>query len=162
MRVSRPLQVSAINSLFAAFTTLSLLPRPSPPIDHSPRGITISDVAPLGQGWTISSKDNPCFIPIVPAALFPEDFYQALLLYALATNRRENGTVVFSSGLLPLATTCCQSVVPWIFVRNYARRMIDMTRLGYTGRYFSVMRHADTGTEIMLALDVMKDIVRGQ
>lgn len=128
---------------------------------HSSQGRTISNVYALGQAWNIVSEDNACFLLIVPAAIYLEDLYHSLLTYALTTRKRETNIVVFSSQLLQLAITCHQSVIPWILVQNYARRMLDLTRSGYTGRYLTLIRHPSTGTEVMMALDVLDELVRG-
>lgn len=156
------LRLTAVCFLIAIATALTPPPTSSNSVQHSSRGLTISDIYMLGQSWTIASKDNACFIPVIPAAIVLEDFYQTLLEYALSTNRRETNALSISSGVLQLAISCRQSAIPWVFVQNYARRMIDMTRLGYTGRYFTVMFHPSTATEIILALYVVKELVRGQ
>ena len=81
-------------------------------------------------------------IPIAVAAYSLEMFYNAILHNALAPwcTRPPQQALVMTMGPLQLTMTVVANSgvaqgIPWPFVRNFARNMLAMTALGFTGTY---------------------------
>ena len=84
-------------------------------------------------------------IPIVPvavAALSLERFYDTILSHTLAPWRSLPPQQALAINMGPLQLTMnvvysngIPQGIPWAFVRNFARNMLAMTALGFTGTY---------------------------
>lgn len=80
--------------------------------------------------------------PIISATRFLDFFYNSILYNALTTWAEipPPPTLTFCLGYLRLTmTVVCNPGpprgIPWAFVRNFARNMIVMTRVGFAGTY---------------------------
>ena len=81
-------------------------------------------------------------IPIVAAAQSLEMFYNAILFNALAPwcSQPPQQALVMTMGPLQLTMVVVFNSgvprgIPWAFIRNFARNMLAMTALGFTGTY---------------------------
>ena len=88
-------------------------------------------------------------IPITPAALCLDRFYNSILTNAWApwSSLPRQGNLVMTLGRLQLTMTVVLDSgipqgIPWAFVRNFAQNMLAMTAMGFTGTYHMYfMRH---------------------
>ena len=113
-------------------------------------------------------------IPVITAAHSLERFYNAILFNALAPwcNRPPQQALVMTLGPLQLTMNVVLNDgvpqgIPWAFVRNFARNMLAMTSLGFTGSYdMYYSRLADHGlpsdsNEVNLGVEVRLSILWG-
>lgn len=94
------------------------------------------------------------FVPIRTAAHSLERFYRAILFHALAPWCSLPPQPALAIGMGPLQLTMnvvysngIPQGIPWAFVRNFARNMLVMTALGFTGTY---QMYYDTDDESLL------------
>ena len=93
-------------------------------------------------------------VPIAVAASSLELFYNAILFNALAPwcTRPPQQHLVMTMGPLQLTMTVVVDSgvaqgIPWAFVRNFARNMLGVTALGFTGTYnMCYSRHSESTT----------------
>lgn len=81
-------------------------------------------------------------VPIATAAHSLEGFYSAILSNALTSwcNQLPQQALVMTMGPLQLTMNVVVNSgvpqgIPWAFVRNFARNMLAMTSMGFTGSY---------------------------
>ena len=97
---------------------------------------------PVDDLWIRRINILTSSIPIAPAALCLEAFYNSILNDALAawSSLPPQAILVMTRGRLQLTMIVVLDSgipqgIPWAFVRNFAQNMLAMTAMGFTGTY---------------------------
>ena len=108
--------------------------------------------------WVRTIQIISSTIPYRAAAPFLEQFYLSILYNALEswTSQPPQQKLFVTIGRLQLTMqvaldTGVRQGIPWAFVRNFARNMLMMTRLGFVGTYdMFFMRHYNPHSPILI------------
>lgn len=110
-------------------------------------------------------------VPIALAAHSLEFFYNAILYNALTSWRTQlpQRILILSMGPLKLTMKVVFDAgagqgIPWAFVQNFARNMVEMTAMGFTGTYDMYYMRGDYGFSLNppgLAVEVRFRILWG-
>ncbi|KAF6222051.1 hypothetical protein HO133_001137 [Letharia lupina] len=122
------------------------------------RGIGFRDFLDIGGGWNMYYSAWPAVaLPVQPAAWALANLYASILVQArgkwTASPPRHSFTVTY--GGIRILMHCPQKPIPWLFVGNFAEKLLQITEAGWTGVYLVMLSQPETDVSIRVQLTVV-------
>ncbi|KAL9063680.1 MAG: hypothetical protein Q9161_009339 [Pseudevernia consocians] len=111
----------------------------------------------IGGGWNMYYSARPAIaLPVQPAAWALAHLYTSILIHARgkwAKSPPQYG-FVFTYGGVRILMHCPQKPIPWLFVGNFAEKLLQITEGGWTGVYQVMLSQAESDISIGVQLSM--------
>lgn len=123
-----------------------------------PRSVGFQEYLDIGSGWNMYYSSWPSIaLPVQPAAWALTNLYASILVQARGKWTKSPPQYGFSLtyGGIRILMHCPQKPIPWLFVGNFAEKLLQITESGWTGVYQVLLSQAESDITIVVQLRVV-------
>lgn len=121
-------------------------------------GITFHHAFDIGNDWNMYYSSWPAaLLPVQPAAWALVNLYMSIKLQTKSTWSKGPPQHSFTAtfGKIQISMLCLQRPIPWLFVENFAEKLLMITKGGWTGVYSVMLSQAVNDITIVVELMVV-------